>query len=261
MINARKLLDTWELMGSQPLPHSFARQLLTLPKEQSLDDWFRWLPEHAADRDEAERLVGRLRECVEAAELTSAAPAKRKLRPSPPESLTFAATASRAFEKSYWNTIANLSTGRYVNKDNADCVLDSATQAQTNQPPAATLRRWAIICWRTTGGSSMPRDMTGRATVGELPFRWQTDFHFSWWGGWLKNQQNERASATWSWSFPAAIAAAPSSWPITTTPPTWKTSTATPAEAAGRAWRPPAPTTTTRPRPRLMLAAADLPGS
>ena len=30
--------------------------------------------------------------------------------------------------------------------------------------------------------------MAGRALVGELPFRWQTDFHFPWWGGWAKNQ-------------------------------------------------------------------------
>ena len=33
--------------------------------------------------------------------------------------------------------------------------------------------------------------MTGRALVGELPFRWQTDFHFPWAGGWLKNQNDE----------------------------------------------------------------------
>ena len=31
--------------------------------------------------------------------------------------------------------------------------------------------------------------MTGRALVGELPFRWQTDFHFPWSGGWQANQE------------------------------------------------------------------------
>ena len=40
MLNARKLLDTWELLGRRPLEWSFARQLLTLPKEESLEDWF-----------------------------------------------------------------------------------------------------------------------------------------------------------------------------------------------------------------------------
>src|SRR5262249_58736463 len=29
----------------------------------------------------------------------------------------------------------------------------------------------------------------GKALVGDLPFRWQTDFDFSWMGGWLDNQQ------------------------------------------------------------------------
>ena len=31
--------------------------------------------------------------------------------------------------------------------------------------------------------------MSGKATVGDLPFRWQTDFHFPWSGGWLGNQE------------------------------------------------------------------------
>jgi hypothetical protein len=35
------------------------------------------------------------------------------------------------------------------------------------------------------------RKMTDTAWVGELPFRWQTDFQFSWMGGWLKNQANQ----------------------------------------------------------------------
>ena len=31
--------------------------------------------------------------------------------------------------------------------------------------------------------------MTGKALAGELPFRWRTDFDYSWMGGWLKNQE------------------------------------------------------------------------
>ena len=33
--------------------------------------------------------------------------------------------------------------------------------------------------------------MTDQVLVGELPFRWQTDFHFSWSGGWKLNQEGE----------------------------------------------------------------------
>ena len=39
--------------------------------------------------------------------------------------------------------------------------------------------------------------MAGQVLVGELPFRWQTDFHFSWSGGWKLNQEGEPTSATW----------------------------------------------------------------
>ena len=121
MLNVRKVLETWEMLGRRPLPRSFARQLLTLPKEKSLDDWFHMLPELAADRKAAERLVERLRQCV-ADEKPSLA---RR-----PSSLTFAHTARRRFEETYWQTIALLAAGRYVNKDNADCVHDRATQSQ-----------------------------------------------------------------------------------------------------------------------------------
>ena len=33
--------------------------------------------------------------------------------------------------------------------------------------------------------------MSGRAIVGDLPFRWQTDFLFPWSGGWLGNQEGK----------------------------------------------------------------------
>ena len=39
-------------------------------------------------------------------------------------------TARRSFETAYWKTIATLATGRYRNKDNADCVHDHATLAK-----------------------------------------------------------------------------------------------------------------------------------
>src|SRR5262249_36933288 len=37
-LNARKLLDARQLLG-RPLPRSLARRLLTLPKEDTLDEW------------------------------------------------------------------------------------------------------------------------------------------------------------------------------------------------------------------------------
>ena len=46
------------------------------------------------------------------------------------EPLTYGRTARRGFEVAYWKTILRLATGRFKNKDNADCVRDPITQAR-----------------------------------------------------------------------------------------------------------------------------------
>ena len=47
----------------------------------------------------------------------------------PNRSLTYHRTATRRFEVAYWRTIARLAHGKYINKDNADCARDRATQS------------------------------------------------------------------------------------------------------------------------------------
>src|SRR5262249_40131074 len=120
LTNIMKLLDAYEL-GGAPLAPSFARQLVTTDKRHTLDGWLRGLPARTKPRhrERARWLVEHLRSCV--AQDTAAA--------SQPEPLTLQHTATRAFEEEYWNTVANLSTGEFVNKNNADCVLDKASQA------------------------------------------------------------------------------------------------------------------------------------
>ncbi|MGO8690059.1 MAG: M28 family metallopeptidase [Thermoguttaceae bacterium] len=199
MLNVRKVLETWEMLGRRPLPPSFARQLLTLPKEESLDDWFRGLRERAADPVAAGQLIERLRGCLAERDQLDVL-SSRPLTPGPspekgegrllPPSLTFAHTAQRRFEKNYWRTIALLATGRYVNKDNADCVRDPATQARLahRQRDLEALGDYLLGYYRRTVEAA---GMTGRALVGDLPFRWKTDFHFPWSDGWLKNQDDQ----------------------------------------------------------------------
>src|SRR5262249_19585395 len=34
--------------------------------------------------------------------------------------------------------------------------------------------------------------LAGKALGGDLPFRWQTDFNYSWMGGWLHNQEGQK---------------------------------------------------------------------
>src|SRR6516164_5673630 len=46
----------------------------------------------------------------------------------PPDSLTYSYSARRPFEVAYWKTIASLAEGKFLNKNNADCVLDEETK-------------------------------------------------------------------------------------------------------------------------------------
>src|SRR5207247_1909779 len=93
-----------------------ARRLLTTARDQTLEGWLQTLPEQASDADAGRQLAGEL---------------QRNLEPEPappPEPLTFAQTARRSFEVCYWKTIASLAEGKYLTKNNADCVRDPVTQ-------------------------------------------------------------------------------------------------------------------------------------
>ena len=111
-------------------------------------------------------------------------------KPKPPTSLTFAHTATRAFEVAYWKTIAHLATGQFVNKNNADCVRDPITQASLahHHRDLDALGDYLLAYYRKLIAK---HGMTGKALAGDLPFHWRTDFDFSWMGGWLNNQAGE----------------------------------------------------------------------
>jgi hypothetical protein len=181
MLNVRKLLCAWELRGRRPLPRGLARQLLTLPKDASLDAWLASLPGRTHDPQAAEQLAGEIRGLIE----TMGAMPTLAMTMAP--SLTFPRTARRSFETAYWKTIALLAAGRYRNKDNADCVQDSDTQARLahHHRDLEALGDFLLAEHRRAVAAA---GMTGRAMVGEMPFRWQTDFPFAWSGGWQGNQ-------------------------------------------------------------------------
>jgi len=204
LFNIRKLLDTRDLLG-RPLSPSLARQLLTLPRHETLEDWFRSLPSHASNAEETVSLVEQLRECIDegkVGQVTRVPPisdadnsggtrvARPALRTQPLSSLTYDRTAKRAYEKAYWRTIAKLATGRFKNKDNADCVLDPQTRERLvhHNRDLEALGDYLLAHYAKVAEAA---GMTDRVLVGELPFRWQTDFHFSWSGGWKLNQEGE----------------------------------------------------------------------
>jgi hypothetical protein len=181
LLNVRKLLDSWQLLGEQPLSRSFARQLLTTDKRQTLDGWLASLPEKARDPERARWLADELRQRLE--------PVGGKSK-RPPASLTYAKTAQRSFEVAYWKTIAFLSAGDYVNKNNADPISDAPTQ-RLRPNDARDLELLGAYLRAHYADLIANRRMTGKALVGEMPFPWQTEFHYPWMGGWLHNREGK----------------------------------------------------------------------
>ena len=172
-VNVRKLLDSASLLGTR-LHCSFARALLTAGKRQTLDQWLEGLPARASAPDRGHQLATELRTTI----IDGPAP--------PASALTYHRSSQRSFETSYWKTIASLSEGRYLTTNNADCVLDQTTRDQLahhrrdlNFLGHHLLRHY---------GKSLDRTGLRDILVGELPFRWRTDFDFDWMGGWLHNQ-------------------------------------------------------------------------
>ena len=105
-----------------------------------------------------------------------------------PEGITFRETATRAYEEAFWNQILFLAHGEYINKDNADVVQDATTEKLVahKHRDLEQLGDYLIARHRDAIAGA---GMQAQAMVGDLPFRWQTDFDFSLFGGWKVNQQ------------------------------------------------------------------------
>jgi hypothetical protein len=184
LINVKKLLDAYELEGSKPLPWSLANQLLTIDKSVTIQSWLRTLQHRTPHHDRCRQLVEHLNACI--------APPDRLPFPSKkkdvPPSLTYSHTSTRAFEVEYWNTIAHLSSGDFLNKNNADCILDKPTQSALRHG-WRDLENLGAHLLGYYGKLIAERGMSDAVQFGELPFRWQTEYAFPWMGGWVHNQE------------------------------------------------------------------------
>jgi hypothetical protein len=177
-LNIFRLLNSWQIWGERPLPRSFARQLLRVSKEESLDQWLISLPERASDPAEGRQIQQELEGILER-------PGKDQALP---EALTYHETASRSFEEAYWQDILTLSHGQYINKDNADPVQDSTTQSLLTHH-RRDLEKLGDYLIRRHCQAITVAGMQGKAVCGDLPFRWRTDFDFPLFGGWKINQE------------------------------------------------------------------------
>ncbi len=182
-LNARKLLDGATLLGKRFSP-CFARSVLSLPKHETLGTWLDSLPARARDSEGGKRLGDELNHIIEEGSAEPAISGGKGL----PDSLTFVHTARRSFEARYWQTIRYLAEGRFINKCNADCVQDEATKPllRHHHRDLEVLGDYLLGHYRRAIAAC---GLKGKALAGELPFRWETDFAFDWFGGWMKNQQ------------------------------------------------------------------------
>jgi len=179
--NILALRTAWRARGEQPLERSFARALIRAPRGESLEEWLGSLPSRSADPQTGQGVHDELEAILE--------PAHPDGKTATAESsLTFGRTATRAFEEGYWRDIATLAHGSWKTKDNADCALDPATQAHLDhrQRDLEPLGDFLLSRHRAAIAAA---GMEGKAWCGEVPFRWQTDFPFPLFGGWLANHQ------------------------------------------------------------------------
>lgn len=172
----QQLLDAVRHNDGKPLPRSLARRLLVRKPGGTLDEWLTALPD-------AEVAAG-VREQIE----PKAAPLPRRRGTTVPDSLTYRKSATRAFEVAYWKAIAALSEGTLLNKNNADCVRDDVT-ARTLPYRGRHLEALGDYLLAYYARKIAAARMTGKALAGEVPFRWRTDFEYSWMGGWEKNRE------------------------------------------------------------------------
>ena len=175
--NVRKLTHAYALFGAKPLPVQFARRIMGLDREGAGERWLSQLPD---------QVEARIREIVE----PPPAQAPLEIRGRVPDSLTYSHTARRSFEVAYWKTIASLAEAPLLNKNNADCVLDEATQLRLPYYDRH-LERLGDQLLAFYAKKIAAANMTGKALAGDVPFRWRTDMDYSWMGGWRKNQEVE----------------------------------------------------------------------
>jgi len=176
-LNIISLLESWVKQERKPLTRSFAHNLLNLSKHKSLEEWLTELDLHVTSPEKAVEMRTALEKIIEPQ-------ASSEL----PGAITYSETANRRFEEAWWNDIRFLSQGEFIYKDNADIMLDEVTLEQVfkKHRDIELLGDYFIERYRKAIDEA---GMNGNAKVGELPFKWDTLFDFSQYGGWVGNQK------------------------------------------------------------------------
>ena len=79
-------------------------------------------------------------------------------------------------------------TGQFVNKNNADCVWTDPITRNVLKHHDRDLEGLGDYILRYYEELFLQHGVSDLVDVGELPFRWQTQYPFAWMGGWQRNQ-------------------------------------------------------------------------
>ncbi|MEI6455603.1 MAG: M28 family peptidase [bacterium] len=177
-LNIASIIDAWEIFNEKPLHRHFARNLIRIPKKVSLEEWLKALPSLSKNPSSASRIESILRGMISGEDHAAGIS----------KVLTYSATANRKYEEVYWNEIFELAHGKYINKDNADVVQDDPTLHHITHKKR-DLQQLGDFLLRRHRESIKNAGIENMAEAGELPFRWETDFEFPGYGGWVSNQK------------------------------------------------------------------------
>ncbi|MCX6282260.1 MAG: M28 family peptidase [Bacteroidetes bacterium] len=173
--NLMTLLDVSEVLKTPSLEKDFARHLIRIKKDASLEEWLDILHQRTYQPGLANRARVFVKNIIRDDD-TSIQP------------LTFGETATRKYEEDFWNSIFFLACGEYINKDNADVVQDHPTLSETKHKER-DLHRLGEYLLASHRKAIAEAGMKGQAEAGELPFKWETDFDFTQFGGWKANHE------------------------------------------------------------------------
>jgi hypothetical protein len=174
--NIITLLEMWNLLNRKAIQRTFAGKLLNISKHKTLEHWLDELDIHLTDRSKAGQMRSELEKIIE--------PQYDSILPEP---LTFNETSTRNFEVNWWNDIKFLAQGDFIYKDNADIMNDATTLSLVRRRKRDLEYLGDYLISRYIKVIS-EAGMEGAAMVGELPFKWDTLFDFTQYGGWLANQ-------------------------------------------------------------------------
>lgn len=187
-LNILALLDCFRLWDGRPLPRSFARSLLRIAEHDTLEAWLSSLAPRANNLAKGKLVEQELGRIIEPPTPPPGGFIEAALSEDLPEAMTCTETATRSFEEGLWNDMLTLSHGKYINKDNADCVQDLQPLSRLKHchRDLEALGEYLLSRHRQAIAAA---GMEGKALCGEIPFHWKTDFDFALFGGWKNNQE------------------------------------------------------------------------